>query len=94
MSDYLLRLYIVGSTLQSERAIRNLRSICNKALHNRYRLEIIDVIEHPEATQDAHIIATPTLIKELPPPLMRIIGDMSNQEKVLVGLDLHPAEQD
>lgn len=88
MGKYLLRLYITGRTPQGNRAITNLAHICQVELGGQYEMEVIDVIEDPQAAEDARIIATPTLIKALPPPLRRIIGDLSNKEKVLVGLDL------
>lgn len=89
---YLLKLYITGQTPRSERAVRNLRQICESELAGRYEIQIIDVLERPQLAEDERIMATPTLIKELPPPLRRIIGDLSDKEKVLLGLDLtHPS---
>jgi circadian clock protein KaiB len=88
MGKYLLKLYITGRTPQGNRAIANLQRICQAELDGQYEMEVIDVIEDPQAAEDARIIATPTLIKALPPPLRRIIGDLSNKEKVLIGLDL------
>jgi circadian clock protein KaiB len=85
---YELRLYVSGQTPRSVLAITNMRRICAEHLSERYTLEVIDVYQHPEACQQAQIIALPTLIKVLPAPLRRIIGDLSNTEKVLVGLDL------
>lgn len=85
---FLLKLYITGQTPRSERAVRNLRQICESELAGRYEIEIIDVLEMPQLAEDERIMATPTLIKELPPPLRRIIGDLSDKEKVLLGLDL------
>ncbi|MBK7974778.1 MAG: circadian clock protein KaiB [Deltaproteobacteria bacterium] len=84
----LLRLFVTGHTPRSEAAIRNLRRICEEDLKGQYELEIIDVLERPQLAEDEKILATPTLIKQLPPPLRRIIGDMSNSERVLLGLDL------
>ncbi|WP_295455906.1 circadian clock protein KaiB [uncultured Thiodictyon sp.] len=92
MGKYLLRLYITGRTPQGNRAIANLQRICQTELAGRYEMEVIDVIEDPQAAEDARIIATPTLIKALPPPLRRIIGDLSNKDKVLIGLDLSGPE--
>ncbi len=83
-----LRLFVTGHTSRSEAAIRNLRRICEEDLQGLYELEIIDVLERPQLAEDEKILATPTLIKQLPPPLRRIIGDMSNSERVLLGLDL------
>ena len=88
MERILLKLYITGYTPRSERAIKNLRQICEEELNGEYELLIIDILKHPQLADDEKILATPLLIKELPPPLMRIIGDLSNVEKVLFGLDL------
>jgi len=88
--DYVLRLYVSGQTPRSVLAIENMRRICAEYLDQRYSLEIIDIYQHPEACQQQQIIAAPTLIKVLPQPLRRIIGDLSDTEKVLVGLDLRP----
>jgi len=88
-----LRLYVTGRTPRSERAIDNLRRICEQDLGGMYDLHIIDVIESPQLAEDEKILATPTLIKNLPPPLRRIIGDLSDTEKVLLGLDLRPNER-
>jgi circadian clock protein KaiB len=87
---YKLRLFITGSTPRSTRAIDNLRRICVDNLDGRYELEVIDVYEHPETTREFQIVATPTLVKVLPEPLRKIIGDLSNELKVLAGLDLAP----
>ncbi|MEO0326426.1 MAG: circadian clock KaiB family protein, partial [Myxococcota bacterium] len=72
------------------RAIRNLERICLEDLHGNYVLEVIDVLENPERADEEKILATPTLIKSLPPPLRKLIGDMSDRERVLAGLDLEP----
>jgi circadian clock protein KaiB len=88
--NYVLRLYVTGQTPRSVLAIDNMRRICAEHLSDRYTLEVIDIYQHPEACQQQQIIAAPTLIKVLPHPLRRIIGDLSNTEKVLVGLDLRP----
>ncbi|MFL6305094.1 MAG: circadian clock KaiB family protein [Candidatus Sulfotelmatobacter sp.] len=85
---YVLRLYVTGQTPRSVLAIQNMQKICKEHLSERYTLEVIDIYLHPEACQQQQIIAAPTLIKVLPHPLRRIIGDLSNTEKVLVGLDL------
>ena len=85
---YILRLYITGSTSRSILAITNLKKICREYLEGRYELEVIDLFQHPGLAADEQIIAAPTLIKKLPLPFRRIIGDMSNKEKVLLGLDL------
>ncbi|MEW6734438.1 MAG: circadian clock protein KaiB [Acidobacteriota bacterium] len=90
MNKYLLKLYITGHTARSERAIANLRRICDEELGGQYEMMIIDILERPQLAEDEKIVATPTLIKQLPPPLRRIIGDLSDTEKVLLGLDLMP----
>jgi len=90
MNKFKLRLYVTGKTPKSERAIANLKEICEKGMEGLYELQVIDVLESPQLAEDEKILATPTLIKDLPPPLKRIIGDLSNSEKVLLGLDLSP----
>lgn len=92
MSEYILKLYITGRTTRSERAIRNLKEICEQELGGRYGLQVIDVLESPQLAEDDRILATPTLIKDLPLPIRRIIGDLSDREKVLLGLDLNPMQ--
>lgn len=92
MSTYLLKLYITGTSPRAEAAIRNLRRICEEELDGRYELEIIDVLEKPEAAESDRILATPTLIKQLPPPLRRVIGDLSDRDKVLLGLEVRPRD--
>ena len=91
---YILRLYITGSTKRSGLAISNLKKICTEYLDGRYDLEIIDLYQKPALAKGEQIIAAPTLIKKLPLPLRRIIGDMSNKEKVLLGLDLKENSKD
>jgi circadian clock protein KaiB len=86
--SYLLRLYVTGTTPQSIRAIENIKNICEEHLKGRYDLEVIDLYQQPSLAKGEQIIAAPTLIKRLPLPLRRIIGDMSGTERVLVGLDL------
>lgn len=86
---YVLKLYVTGKSPRAERAIENLRRLCEDELAGCYELVVIDVLEHPQLAEDERILATPTLIKQLPPPLRRVIGDLSNKEKVLLGLDLH-----
>lgn len=88
MQKFRLTLFITGQTPRSEHAIANLRRICEKELINQYELTIIDVLENPHLAEESKILATPTLVKELPPPIRRIIGDLSNTGKVLLGLDL------
>jgi circadian clock protein KaiB len=93
MEKTLLKLFITGHTLRSERAVANLRSMFEGKLTGEYELVVIDVLEHPQLAEDEKIIATPTLIKQLPPPLRRIIGDVSDREKVLLGLGLVPLKE-
>lgn len=85
---YILRLYVAGTSPQSVRAIANVKKICEEHLHGRYELQVIDLYQQPQLAQGEQILAAPTLIKKLPLPLRRIIGDMSSVERVLVGLDL------
>ena len=87
---YLLRLYVTGTTEKSIRAIQNVRRICEEHLSGRYRIEIIDLLKHPQLARGDQIVAVPTLVRHLPPPMKKIIGDLSNEESVLVGLDLRP----
>jgi circadian clock protein KaiB len=91
---YILRLYVTGMTSRSSRAVNNLRAICDEYLEGRYDLEVIDIYQQPVLTKGEQIIAAPTLIKKLPLPMRRIIGDMSNRERVLIGLDLVRASGD
>jgi len=88
MNKYLLKLFITGESLRSSRAITNLRRICEDELGTEYELVIIDVLERPQLAEDARILATPTLIKEFPLPVRRIIGDLSDTKQVLRGLEL------
>jgi circadian clock protein KaiB len=92
-SHYVLRLYITGTTPHSTRAIVNIRAICEEHLLGRYDLEVVDLSEHPELAATEQIIAAPTLIKKLPLPLRRILGDLSETPRVLVGLDLREGAQ-
>jgi circadian clock protein KaiB len=86
--NHILRLYVMGRTPRSQQAVANIRRICEEELQGRYQLDVIDVLERPQLAEDEKILATPTLVKELPPPLRRIIGDLSDKELVLMGLDL------
>lgn len=88
MSKFVLKLYITGTSPRAEHAIANLNRICEEDLGGQYEIQIIDVLEHPEAAESDRIVATPTLIKQLPPPLRRVIGDLSDREKVLLGLEV------
>jgi len=89
-SPYVLRLFITGTTSRSARAIANLRRVCEQRLHGEYDLEVIDIYQHPAAAKEYQIVAAPTLVKMLPLPLRRIIGDLANEERILAGLDLIP----
>ncbi len=89
---YVLRLYITGLTPRSTEAIQNVKKICEENLKGRYELEIVDIYQQPEFAKNEQIIAAPTLIKKLPLPLRKLIGDMSDKERILVGLDLKRKE--
>jgi len=89
MAEYTLKLYITGKTSNSERALANLKKLCEEDLaEQHYEIQVIDVLEKPQLAEDDKILATPTLIRALPPPIRRIIGDLSDREKILLGLDL------
>jgi circadian clock protein KaiB len=87
-----LRLYVAGQTPKSLIALANLRRICDEHMNGRYDIEVIDLMENPQLAQRDQIVAIPTLVRELPSPLKRIIGDLSNTERVLVGLDVTPRD--
>ena len=89
---YRLRLFVSGSTPRSARAIQNIRALCEERLHGCYELEVIDIYQHPEFAKPDQIVVTPTLVKKLPSPLRKIIGDLSDKKKLLVGLDILPEE--
>lgn len=88
---FVLRLYIAGQTPRCVRAFTNLKRICEQHLADRYRIEIIDLLENPQLARGDQILAVPTLVRQLPEPVKKIIGDLSNTERVLVGLDLRRA---
>ena len=88
---YLLRLYVAGQTPKSVLAFTNLKQICEEHLLGRYEIEIIDLLENPQLARGDQILAVPTLVRRLPEPIKKIIGDLSNTERALVGLDLRPA---
>ncbi|MBU0545486.1 MAG: circadian clock KaiB family protein [Proteobacteria bacterium] len=90
---YILRLYVTGLTPKSQRAIKNIKNICDAHLGGRYELEVIDVYKYPALAKGEQVIATPTLIKKLPLPLRSFIGDLSNTDRVLFGLDLRLNEK-
>jgi circadian clock protein KaiB len=87
---YKLRLYVAGQTPKSLAAFANLRKICEEHLAGKYQIEVIDLQENPKLARGDQILAIPTLVRKLPPPVKKIIGDLSNTERVLVGLDLRP----
>ena len=89
-----LTLFVTGKTLRSSLAIENLRRLCEKELAGRFELQIVDVLENPQLAEDEKILATPTVVKRLPPPLRKVIGDLSDLDKVLLGLDLRARPQD
>jgi circadian clock protein KaiB len=92
-SVWKLRLYIAGETSRSIAAFANLRTICDEHLAGKYRIEVVDLLRNPHLASGDQILAVPTLVRRLPPPLKKIIGDLSNAERVLVGLDLLPREE-
>jgi circadian clock protein KaiB len=85
---YVLRLYITGMTPRSTEALGHIKAVCEQHLYGHYDLEVIDIYRHPQLAKDEQIIAVPTLVKKLPAPLRRLIGNLSNQERLLLGLDL------
>jgi circadian clock protein KaiB len=87
---YVLRLYVTGMTPRSAEALASIKAICEKHLQGRYDLEVIDLYQHPALASEEQIIATPTLIKRLPAPLRRLVGNLAHEERVLFGLDLQP----
>ena len=87
-NKYILRLYIAGQTSKSVTAFANLKRICEEHLKGKYTIEVIDLAENPQLAKKDQIIALPTLVKQLPPPVKKIIGDLSNTERVLIGLDI------
>ncbi len=86
--EYVLKLYVTGMTPRSTQAINNIKKICEEHLNGLYDLDVIDIYQQPVLARGEQIVAAPTLIKNLPPPLRRFIGDMSNTERILLGLDL------
>ena len=88
---YRLRLYVAGQTPSSISAFTNLKKICDEHLQGRYEIEIVDLLQKPQLARGDQILAIPTLVRRLPEPVKKIIGDLSNTERVLVGLDLRPA---
>lgn len=90
--QFLLRLYVAGTTPRSARAISNIKKICEEELRGRYALEVIDMYQQPEVADGDQVLAVPTLIKQLPAPLRKLIGDLSDREQVIVGLGIKPKE--
>lgn len=91
--NWILRLYVAGQTARSLRAVANIQKICAEQLDGRYQLEVIDLYQQPELARGEQLVALPALIKRLPVPLRMIIGDLSNTEQVLIGLDLLPSQR-
>jgi circadian clock protein KaiB len=92
-NKYILRLYVAGQTPKSITAFNNLKKICEEHMAGKYRIEVIDLLKNPQLAKGDQIFAIPTLVRKLPEPLRKIIGDLSNTERVLVGLDLRPAKE-
>lgn len=91
---YHLRLYIAGMTDRSRMALKNIKKICEEQLQGKYELEVVDVYQQPEAGREQQIIAVPTLVKQLPLPIRRLLGDLSDEEKVIISLDIsRPSEK-
>lgn len=91
MAKWELRLYIAGNTPKSATALRNLKRYCEENLKGIYDIEVIDLLKNPQLAEGDQILAIPTLVKKVPEPVRKIIGDLSNEEKVLVGLDIRPS---
>jgi circadian clock protein KaiB len=90
---YLLRLYITGQTPRSRQSVENLRTLCDKYIPNQFDLEVVDIYQQPAMAAEGQIIAAPTLIKSMPLPLRRLVGDFSDQTRVILGLDIKPNEE-
>lgn len=88
MKEYLLKLFVTGRTIRSERAVANLRRLCDRELADRYELMVIDILERPHLAEEARIMATPTLIRVMPQPVRRVVGDLSDETQVRAGLDM------
>ena len=93
-AEWELRLYIAGETAKCMTAFRNLERLCQEHLRGRYRIEVIDLLKNPQLARGDQILAIPTLVRKLPTPIKKIIGDLSNEERVLVGLDLRQVERE
>ncbi len=94
MNRILLKLYVTGHTARTRTAIANLRRLCREELDGKCEIQVIDVLQEPQLAEEERILATPTLIKTLPPPVRRVIGDLSDSEKVLLGLDIQIPDDD
>ncbi|HEY6098949.1 MAG TPA: circadian clock KaiB family protein, partial [Anaeromyxobacter sp.] len=92
-ADWELRLYVAGRTPRCVTALRNLERLCEEHLKGQYRIEVIDLLENPQLARGDQILAVPTLVRKLPEPMKKIIGDLSNEERVLIGLDLRPLNE-
>ena len=92
-AKYILRLYVIGSSTRSLQAVSNLKKICEEHLSDEYDLEVIDIYENPTAAREEQIIAVPTLVKKLPRPLRKFVGNLSNTQKILVGLDVYKRQE-
>ncbi len=92
-AKYVLKLYVTGQTANSAKAIENLKDVLKNGLGNLYKLKVIDVVKNPQLAEEDKILATPALVRVLPPPVRKIIGDLSDKEKVLLGLDLTVEEE-
>ncbi len=91
---FVLKLFVSGASRRSSRAVENIRKFCEEHLKGRYELEVIDIYQQPERLEHEQVIAAPTLVKKLPPPLRKMIGDMSDEEKILIGLNMKPGKED
>jgi circadian clock protein KaiB len=91
--SYVLRLYVAGATPRSQQAIANLTTICETELQGRYSLEVVDIYQHPQLAAEEQMLAAPTLVRLLPEPVARVVGDLSDTTRVLLGLDLRPTQQ-
>ena len=92
-AEYLLRLYVAGQTPKSIAAFQNIKRICEEHLAGRYQIEVVDLLVNPALARGDQILAVPSVVRQLPPPVKKLIGDMSNVERVLVGLDLRPLKK-
>lgn len=90
---FVLKLFVSGATARSSRAVENIRNFCEEHLQGRYELEIVDIYQQPELLEKDQVIAAPTLIKELPPPIRKLIGDMSDVDRILIGLNIKPKSE-